>query len=34
LSHCGKQVGGNWETAFAAGGIYIMLVSLSPRLCK
>ncbi|KAF8850321.1 hypothetical protein BDZ45DRAFT_809232 [Acephala macrosclerotiorum] len=29
-----KASGGNWEAAFAAGGFYIMLVSLSPRLHK
>jgi hypothetical protein len=29
-----KATGGSWEAAFAAGGFYIMLVSLSPRLRK
>jgi len=26
-----KATGGNWEAACAAGGFYIMLVSLSPK---
>jgi hypothetical protein len=29
-----KATGGSWEAAFAAGGFYIMLASLSPRLHK
>jgi hypothetical protein len=29
-----KVSGGNWEAAFASGGFFIMLVSLSPRMYK
>lgn len=29
-----KVSGGTWEAAFASGSFLIMLVSLSPRICK
>lgn len=29
-----KVSGGNWEAAFASGSFFIMLVSLSTRMCK